>query len=66
VIENRPKKNKVAKEVLKRNPLICQRSNVEDVEAYFMLASKAGIILQGGGDRGNGWISMNDDFVTRF
>jgi hypothetical protein len=56
----------VAKEILKRNPLICQRSNVDDVEAYFMLASKAGIILQGGGDRGNGWISMNDDFVTKF
>ncbi len=63
----KPKKKKVAADLLARNPLLCQRTNVSDINDFFQMAAESGIVLLGGSERGNdGWISMNDSFVTKF
>ncbi|KAJ3042214.1 hypothetical protein HDV00_007924 [Rhizophlyctis rosea] len=64
----RPKRSKVAQEMLARNPLLAARANVKDPNDYMDMAAKSGIVIMGGDRPGlkgaEPWIAMNEEFVT--
>lgn len=62
----RPTKKRVVKDLILRNPLLCMRANVNDPMDYIQMAEDHGIVVSGDNTHSNAWVSMNDDFVTKF
>lgn len=61
----RPKRKKVSEELLKRNPLICQRAGLSGIDDYIEMAARQNIVAVGGTGK-QAWMAMNEDLITKF